>query len=425
MDKFDKQFYEKLKKRRDDGEPYENFYARELNVGMSNNESRKRLYGIDDYLTLKNEIAISEKLDVKYQESLEKLADGKYKSDKLLYMNKDQQKDDVYLLEAHGFDASFWELVTAKNNIWNVYSKQDGVQQLYSSKITVKPLKEPFNVEWIRDTIDEYNFKNKPKETSLLKNETENNVVVEINFADVHIGKFVNELVSNGVYDTNIAINRYNDAIDKGISKIKNKNIDKIIYVIGQDFINIDTIEGTTNKGTRQDMHTFYESIYKSALKCLIDTVEKLRQISNVEIIYIKGNHDKQSTFTMACALESIYNNVNGVTVDSGLKQRKYVEFGNVLIGFSHGEDEKSRIFGCMQEDAKEFFYKDRKYFHLSHFHSEKEKEMYGIKFQWLGSLSENCNWTWSSGFVGSEKQGHIFVYDYEYGLEEEYFIKV
>ena len=74
-----------------------------------------------------------------YKETVEIGSDGTHKSDKLLRMSENQSKDVNYLLQAHGYDVNEWELINAKNNIWNVYSKEDKVQTLYSSKITVKP----------------------------------------------------------------------------------------------------------------------------------------------------------------------------------------------------------------------------------------------------------------------------------------------
>ncbi|WP_137744556.1 hypothetical protein [Robertmurraya siralis] len=92
-----------------------------------------------------------------YKETIEILHDGSHRSDKLLRMSSEQAKDVNYLLNAHGFNASEWELVSAKNNIWNVYSKKDKIQTLYSSKITVKPKKEGKSLEKLLETIKRLN----------------------------------------------------------------------------------------------------------------------------------------------------------------------------------------------------------------------------------------------------------------------------
>lgn len=425
MDRIDKYVYEQIQNRKETKELYENLFNRLYGIELSSTEARKELRGIENHLEYKkeNEDVIDDTESIpKYNESTELLSDGSYKSDKLLKMNSEQSKDVEYLLKAHGFDSGFWQITSAKNNIWNVYSKQDGVQQLYSSKITVKPIVPDFKDEWIENvinTIDTSKFKIKEVNTYNL-----DGVTVEINMADVHIGKFVSELVSNGVYDADIAVDRARQSLFRAISKVSHYKIKKIIFVGGQDFVNIDTLEGTTTKLTRQDMNEFYETIYEKALSLMIECVEILRDIAPVDFIYVKGNHDKLTTFTMFKALEKLYKDVEGVNIDASMKQRKYRIIGNSLVGYSHGEEEKKRIFNCMQVDEMENWNKKYKYFHLSHLHSESKKEIGGVIYQWLGSLSENCKWTYGCGFVGAEKKCHVFVYDDVYGKESEFFIK-
>lgn len=64
--------------------------------------------------------------------------DGTYSSKRLIEMNDTQSKDPSFILKAHGFDDS-WKIVSLKNNIRQVISKQDGTVTLYASFLTVKP----------------------------------------------------------------------------------------------------------------------------------------------------------------------------------------------------------------------------------------------------------------------------------------------
>lgn len=426
MDNFDKNTYKKIQERKQTKEPYENTFNAIVCEELSNTEARKELKGIEKYLDRKMEIEdqsiVNEDLP-KYNETTELCSDGNYKSDKLLKMSKEESKDINYLLKAHGFDNGYWEIVNAKNNVWNVYSKQDGVQQLYSSKITVKPIVPEFKEEWIQNVIDNINL-SKVK----IKNYEQNikdGITVEINFCDVHIGKYITALIAAGNYNSDIAIKQVREAINKAIERTSHYKIKKIIFVAGQDYMNIDTLQGTTTKQTRQDMHEFYQITYEKALDLLIETIETLRLVAPVDVIYVKGNHDKLTTYTMVTTLSKLYKDCDDVNVDNSMRQRKYKVIGNTLLGLGHGEEEKSRIFDCMQEDQKENWNKKYKYFHLSHRHSESRKEKAGVIYNWLGCLSESCRWTWESGFVGSEKKGHVYIYDDEEGKIGEYFIKV
>jgi len=196
---------------------------------------------------------------------------------------------------------------------------------------------------------------------------------------------------------------------------------------MGQDYLNFDNLQGTTTKGTRQDMNEFFHEVYNKGLKLLIETIEILRQIAPTEVIYVKGNHDKLTSYTMAKTLDELYkfNSIENVTVDYSPKQRKYRVYGDSLVGYGHGEEEKNRIFDCMQVDEKENWSKKYKYFHLSHKHSERGKEKAGVEYNWLGCLSESCKWTWDSGFVGAVKKGHVFVYDDVDGKIAQFYVKV
>ena len=363
--------------------------------------------------------------DNNYKSKIELNENGTQTSDKLIKMDEEDAKDVEFLLKAHGYNIFAWELVSARNNIWNIYSKQDGVQVLYSSKVVVKPKITKFNIEWVKEVIKDINFSNNIKNYKY--NINESSKTIEINFADVHIGKFVQELVSNGDYNADIAVDRFKNAINESLKRIQIYNVKEFIFPVGQDYINFDGFEGSTTKGTRQDMNEFYESVYKKAYKCLIETVEKLRAIAPVKIIYVKGNHDSLSTFTMCYSLYELYNfnNITNVTVDYSTLQRKYIKIGNSTLGLGHGEEEKTRITECMQTDVPELWNNKYRYFHLSHLHSEKCKEIGGVVYRWLGSLSENCKWTYKSGFVGAQKKGHVFIYDDIEGLYGEFYINV
>jgi len=425
MDNLDKKTYDKILEFRKSGkkndEDYINFYLDIVGIKKSSCESRKRVYGIEDYINLKNQNEEND-IESQYSESTELLSDGSYKSDKLLKMSEEDSKDPDFLLEAHGFDTGFWQISSARNNIWNVYSKRDGVQQLYSSKITVKPVVPEFKEEWIYNVINNIKF---PVIEKSNPSNNKNGVIVEINFADLHIGKYVSTLVSNGNYDVDIAVDKAKQAINLSVKNLSEYNVNKIYFILGQDFLNFDNLEFTTTKGTPQDTNTFFQEVYEKALDVSIYCVEQLKNISQLEVIYIPGNHDSLTTYTITTTLKKLYESDDNITVDNSMLHRKYLTFGNVLLGLSHGEKEKNRIFDCMQVDAKEYWNKPYKYYHLSHKHSESRKEKGGVIYNWLGSLSENCKWTWESGFVGSEKKGHLFVYDKKDGKIAEFFIKV
>jgi hypothetical protein len=114
-----------------------------LGLDCSGDHLRKTSYGLVEcakYYREKQQVNALDKDEiVPYKSAIEINKDGTQTSDKLLIMAEEDCKNVEFLLKAHGYDPNAWELVNARNNIWNVYSKKDGVQTLYSSKIVVRP----------------------------------------------------------------------------------------------------------------------------------------------------------------------------------------------------------------------------------------------------------------------------------------------
>jgi hypothetical protein len=95
-----------------------------------------------------------ESLETNYRTEISINKDGSYLSNKLVVLSEDDLKNPDSLLKAHGFDIKEWELVSAKNDAWNVYSKKDGIKELYSSKIVIKPRTEELDYNKINEWFD-------------------------------------------------------------------------------------------------------------------------------------------------------------------------------------------------------------------------------------------------------------------------------
>lgn len=329
--------------------------------------------------------------EVAYKETTEILANGSHKSDKLIRMSAEQSKDINYLLEAHGFDKETWELVNAKNNIWNVHSKQDGVQTLYSSKITVKPRVTGFDIDKLVKLICE-----KRQPIIIEKNNTENySKLLEIPLYDMHFG------ISSLEY--------YQEHLNEILHKIKSRSWEKVLFVIGQDLLHNDNFKGQTANGTmieKVDMEkafdealAFYETIIGEAIK----------QSQEVECVYVKGNHDESSAYGVFRVLKALFPQV---TFESSLKQRKAFTWKKVFIGLSHGDKGANRILeNFISEYGKLIANADIKEVHLGHLHTEKSKDQFGITQRTLATANKTDDWHEDNGFVGANKRFQLFEY--------------
>lgn len=391
-------------------------YYKEL---IANNGSLK---SVDE-----NEIIEKEVNSYKSSQSIEK--DGMMSSNKLLLISSEQLKDSSFLLAAHGFDLLKWELVSAKNNIWNVYSKQDGIQELYSSKITVKPI-----TEITRKEIEEFyiNLVSNYKPPVIKKYKTyDDSYLVKLPVFDVHFGKYSTyEMVGNEYYNSDIARDCFNYVIDYTISRIKKLGIkvDKLIFPVGQDFFHFDTPSKTTTGGTPQDTDTNNKEMFKNGCMMLIDGISKLSSElkTQVDVCCVDGNHDSQTSYNATMVLWAYFNNDENVNVDTSVTTRKYIEYGNSLIGLSHGSKEKKRISGIMQIEAPEKWGRTKfREFHLGHLHSEQTTEENGVIIRNIPSITGTDRWHNEQGYVGAIRKCVCFIWSKEKGIDSTFNIMV
>jgi Myb-like DNA-binding domain. len=354
---------------------------------------------------------------IEYKETVEILPDGSHKSDKLLRMTAEQAKDPEYLLKAHGFDLEGWELVSARNNIWNVYSKQDGVQTLYSSKITVKPRTDSISKETIKKSINEL-LKDYKCPVYQPVRYSKAGKLLEVNVSDLHLNKLG---YKDGIYDHKQAEEIFFFILNDVLTKTEGFKFEKILFIWSHDFFNIDGFDKATTKGTPQDTTIRYTDMFKQGKKMLIQAIDLLRQFAPVQTIHVGANHDRLTSYAVSEVLEAWFRNDPNVNIDTDPLSRKYIRYGNNLIGFSHGDKEKKRLGKIMPAEARQEWGKTLfAEIHAAHLHSEQAvKEENGVIVRYLSSPSGADNFHVESGYVGAVRKVQHFIWDRENGLEQ------
>lgn len=350
--------------------------------------------------------------------------DGSQTSSKVILMTEENCKDVNFMLTAHGFDIKSWELVNARNNIWNVYSKKDGIGTLYSSKITVKPLV-GISLQEVEEHFEEMSKKYKTPKVAK-RNVVESGLMLEVPIMDLHLGKMAYDKEVGSGYNVDLARSVFNEIIDGVIEEVGNKKFEKIIFPIGNDFFNFNNVDGSTTGGTRQDNDMKWKQLFLVGIELLIDGIAKLSKLAPVEVFYVQGNHDTQISFYATSNIKSWFRNDDNVTVEVTMSPRKYIEFGNVLIGFAHGDKEKKRIDSIMQVEARESWGRTKYHeWHLAHFHSEQTRENGGVIVRHLSSPTGSDTWHCESGYVGAIRKCQCFIWSKDYGLKSIFNIVV
>ena len=334
-------------------------------------------------------------------------------------LTDEQKKDSDFLLKVHGYDPNYWEIVNAKQTIWNQNSNKKGMIDLYSSKITVRPRKGfNWNEENIRKIFDSLG-EDKVFEPELYECTQESKNLLFIPLADIHFGLMATLELSGEDYNTRIARRRVRYVVDKILEKIEGKQIDRIIFLIGNDGINADNLNGTTTNGTPQDNQLNWFETIRQFTDLMVETIDKLIKVAPVLAFFVPSNHDLHSMFGICETLKAYYRNCPSVTICNEATQRKYFRFGKNMIGFSHDEKEKNVAKIMAAEQPKIWGETKFKYFMISHLHHEIVKDDYGVDIRRLPTISGRSYWTNKCGFVGTKKQGQAFIFNEDEGLTD------
>lgn len=375
---------------------------------------KKRKREMED---LNEEIAPLSPLKYKQQTDVNK--DGSYTSDRLIEISEEDSKNPEFLLRAHGFNPLEWELVSARNSIWNQGGKS-GVKNLYASKINVKPRTDILitlnKIEEFFNRLDR-NY-SKPE---IIKNNSylDGDKLLLIDIADLHMNLQATLFSTNNEYNCEIAEKLFFYVIEDILSRTEKYNFKEIIFCIGGDMLNGDNLLGATTKGTPQNSDTHYYDAYEKLCSMVIKAIDVLKEKCKVSVIYVMGNHDELTGFKLAKYVDAWFRDDNNVEVDYQPLPRKYKVFGKTLFCFAHDGDIK-KLPMLIADEAREFWSKvDTTEVFLQHLHTEQVLlEDNNIRIQRLPTISAKSKWSNDKGY-SSKRQCKSFIFDLNDGLTD------
>ena len=81
------------------------------------------------------------------------------------------------------------------------------------------------------------------------------------------------------------------------LEKSDSFNMNKIVFVAGNDILHIDTPKRTTTSGTPQDTDGMWYNNFLIAKKLYIEILDELIKIADVHVMYNPSNHDYTNGF--------------------------------------------------------------------------------------------------------------------------------
>ena len=248
---------------------------------------------------------------------------------------------------------------------------------------------------------------------------------MEISIFDLHFGKLTWDEETGQNYDIKIAKELFLSCLAQLLEQSRNYEVERILFPIGNDFFNVDNKENTTTAGTPQDEDTRWKKTFTRGRQLIVEAIDTLRQIAPVDVIVVPGNHDAERSFYLGDAIECWYHSCPDVTVNNTAKVRKYYQYGNCLIGFTHGRDEKTFELPMIMATEASTMWAHTKFreWHLGEIHHKKEikwistEEFKGTTVRFLRSITSTDAWHFQQGYVNNLRAGEGFVWDKDNGL--------
>jgi hypothetical protein len=249
---------------------------------------------------------------------------------------------------------------------------------------------------------------------------TKSGNMLEVNIPDAHFGKLAwPEETGYEPYDIKIASAMYMRAVDALIERTKGVEYEQVLYVIGNDMLNADDLEGRTTSGTQVTNDARYHKVFDVARTTTIWAIERLRKIAPVRVVVVSGNHDQLSSWHLGDSVQCYFHAYKDVTVDNAPKMRKYYEWGSVLLGFTHGDKGDRADYPLLMatEQSQAFGRTMFREMHTGHLHHTKLDEKHGVRVRILPALCPADDWHSENSYVGNLRNAEAYTWNKKEGL--------
>lgn len=246
-----------------------------------------------------------------------------------------------------------------------------------------------------------------------------------IDIADLHINKYAETTLTGDEYNSKLAVERALEGTKGIIQKAQGFNIDKIVFVIGNDVLNTDNMLNQTTKGTVQSTDSHWLKAFNIALECYVQCIELCMQVAPVDVIHCPSNHDLMSGCFLAVTVQAWFRNSKNVKFDVSASYRHYYQYHNNMLEFEHGDKGKMVQLPLVmaQEQPKMWANTKFRYGYLHHLHHQDKtqfksgKDYIGVNVTYLRSPSSADIWHSDNqylnlvaceGFVHSKEMGRV-----------------
>jgi hypothetical protein len=292
---------------------------------------------------------------------------------------------------------------TGKGAYYNITSASINLEDNYLKEFAESILSDLSKVNTLPKTIE--------------RNPTSDPHLLVISLADLHIGKLAESFETGEDYNNQVAVKRAKDGVQGILNKASGFNIEKIVFVGGNDILHIDTPKRTTTSGTPQDTDGMWYSNFLIAKQLYIDILNTLLETADIHFVFNPSNHDYMTGFFLADLIKTYFKDCKNITFDCSLSHRKYLKYGQNLIGTTHGDGARvENLPLLMAHESPDWSSCKHRYVYFHHIHHKTSKDYLGVSVESFRSPSSADSWHHRNGFQHAPKAIEGMVHHPEFG---------
>lgn len=321
----------------------------------------------------------------------------------LEYSGPKEVKTKEDLIRECDIDLDKWDIVKMVQNAWGKEGNQN-----YQVKAWLEPKVES-TADTIQQVLEGFDFKYIPQSPVHINTNYSAKTCAVLSLQDIHIGKENIDGIDDISESTkkcieNLVMRSYNSS-----------NLDKIVFVLGGDLLNVDTYLGTTTSGTMVENSMSALDMYKKAFELMFWSINFLKQFCNeLEVVYIPGNHDRLTSGQLAYSLSKVIDSP-GIIWNIEYAERKVITYGNSMICIEHGDVTLNKSFFVFATQfASQWGAAKFRTLYSGHYHKEKKveyittDEVNGFTMRILPSLSRADRYHNTNKWVNNKRGGMI-----------------
>jgi len=340
-----------------------------------------------------------------------------------------------HLLELAQVDRDVWEVERWVANKWEVGAKnaqkEIAVTPLYQIKAWLKRKSAAdFDYQKVREADLNFIKQYAPVYHTIKREPITDGHLMLIDPADTHFGKYATRAETGELYNLGIAEARCKEGVTKLLEKAAGFPIDKFALQLGNDMLHVDNTRRTTTSGTPQDTDGMWYEAYQVAKRTQIEIIEGLLLIADVHCVFNPSNHDYAMGYALFDSIVTHFAKAKNFTADGSMAHRKYLSYGNSLIGTTHGDGAKlDKLVYLMAHEAPEHWGKAvHRNWYTHHVHNMESikfksgKDFIGCTLESMRTQATADSWHAKEGWKGAPKSMAAFIHSKQGGQEARLF---